>query len=227
MSKPMVLTKENLIAAMEGRKTQTKRIIKPQPPKQWNMCDPIKNDNGDILTFCFYDSSDKNDYGYKDAKFQVGDRAYLAEGYQVDYQSGVCTRTIRGKYLVDSSKFSCDLNGHEWDLWKARKFPYRPTPGRFMYKSLARTFMTITEVRVERLQDISEEDCEAEGIFNESGLHLSRCSYTMFHPDQPCDCGDSTPQEEFAKLWDSIHGDGAWDLNPWVFVYKWGEVERR
>ena len=207
MAIPIVLTKENVLAAMDGRKTMTRRIIKPQPPEQWNMCDPIKNDNGDIITFWFYDSSNKYDYGYKDAKYQVGDEVYVAEGYQITQENidvrvhGLFYVSHHVKYLADGEAAEVTLNSKEYKLWKARKHPYRPTSGRFMYKSLARTFMKITEVKVERLQSISNEDVKAEGVIVRN-------------------IGE-TPYRAFQALWNSIHGKNSWNENPYVWVYRW------
>ena len=203
MAKPLVLTKVNVLATMRGDKTMTRRIIKPQPPEEWNEVKPIYNENGDIITFCFCDSNNVNDYGYKESKYQVGDEVYVAEGYQI---TGRVSKPflVNGIYLADGAKFDVELTLREWHLWLNRKFPYRPTSGRFMYKSLARTFMRITEVKVELLHAITLADIRAEGI-----------SWVV-KKGEPLDMVGA-----FERLWNSIHGDRAWDLNPWVFGYRW------
>lgn len=79
----------------------------------------------------------------------------------------------------------------------------------------------ITNVRVERLQDISEEDCLKEGIFmdgaDDSGGYPYHY-YAIRKNYEPKDCFD-TPREAFATLIDKVSGKGTWDSNPWVFVY--------
>ncbi len=219
MPKPMVLTKENVIAVMEGRKTMTRRIINPQP----NVCPsenhPINHPNsflshvnkhGGIITGVMT----IQEYAKEYAKYQVGDKVYIAEGYKFKYanlsQFSLVARTVSGRYTSDDSKFEMQLTEKEWKLFKARKDPYRHNAGRFMYKSLARTFMTITDVRVERLQEISMDDCFAEGI------------------TETRDSNDTlifTPFDNFKTLWDSIHGPGAWDRNDWVWVNKWAKLK--
>lgn len=69
-----------------------------------------------------------------------------------------------------------------------------------MPRRYSRLTLALTDVRVERVQDISEEDAEAEGI--------------EFNGDQP------SPRDEFSSLWDSIHGPGAWSLNQWVWSLR-------
>lgn len=82
----------------------------------------------------------------------------------------------------------------------------------------------ITDVRPERVQEISEEDCEAEGIFNSSGMHLyDCCSSRSYHPDQMCRCGDLSPQEEFSQLIDSIY-PGIWQRNDYVWAYTFKRI---
>lgn len=75
----------------------------------------------------------------------------------------------------------------------------------------------ITDVRVERLQDISEEDCLREGI-------LEDCPSVQYSfPTEIGYCGQypfNTPREAFAALIDKISGKGTWESNPWVFVYE-------
>ena len=139
--KPMVLTKENVIANMEDRKTMTRRIINPQPP-----CSLSQIEDTGIWTY----TCSRPEEEWK-PRYQVGDEVYVAEGYRIlgwDVRDG--NKYLDGEYLADKMRFHKIVTQREFDLWIARQFPYRPTSGRFMYKSLARTFMTITEVRVER-----------------------------------------------------------------------------
>ena len=209
--KPMVFTKDNVIATMEGRKIMSRRIINPQPEYEksqdmyWWKGD-WDTRGGPRAGVCTHGSPGNGEATWtleemaEHGKYQVGDEVYVAEGYQVNYKlKGV--RQLSGIYLADGEQFICEITEKEYKLWSNRKFPYRPTPGRFMYKSLARTFMTITEVRVERVGDISWEDVEKEGL-QVLGNHARR---QMF----------------FGMLWDKIHGFGAFSRNDWVWVYKW------
>jgi len=198
MAKAMVLTKENVLATMAGRKRMTRRIINPQPD---NHC-RINFENGILKQSSKISGCWHVDRKWK-PRYQVGDEVYVAEGYQIiEHAQTDMGKWISGTYTADKKIFQKTLTTHEEILYRKRQYPGRPTSGRFFYKSLARTFMKIVEVRVERLWDISESDCIAEGVIPKDLL--------------PC-----SPYEIFATLWKTIHGPGAWKLNPWVWVYSW------
>ncbi|KKM77436.1 hypothetical protein LCGC14_1370090 [marine sediment metagenome] len=199
--KPLVLTRPNVCAVLERRKFQTRRIINPQPVMEriesfgeswaWRKSDKDWF-SGVTLNMMLSD---------KGLLLQVGDRAYVAEGYQITENT---LNWVQGKYIADDKEFKVVLTSEEHNLFIDRKCPHRKTPGRFMYKSLARIFLPIVEVRVERLQDISWEDVESEGLKVLGNTSRRR----LF----------------FKELWNSIHGKGAWGRNDWVFVYRWDEI---
>ncbi len=219
MAKPMVLTKENVLATMRGDKTMTRRIINPQPkicPYENRPTNHPKsflshtNKQGGIITGVMT----TQEYAKEYARYQVGDTVYVAEGCKIAGPTCFPRRMIV-TYLADGQERFVGISKREWKLWSKRKFPYRVMSGRFMYKSLARTFMTITGVGVERVQDISFEDCRAEGCRAEYSEIVKDCG----HPD--CKGKHYGEKWAFANFWNSIHGAGAWDLNPYVWVYKW------
>ena len=82
----------------------------------------------------------------------------------------------------------------------------------------------ITGVRVERLQDISDEDCLREGI-------LEDCPGVQYSfPTEIGYCGQypfGSPRDAFAALIDRISGKGTWEKNPWVFVYEFELVKNQ
>ena len=71
----------------------------------------------------------------------------------------------------------------------------------------SRITLEITSVRVERLQEISEADAQAEGVTDTSALILDRAGKTQ-----------GGPIAEYAVFWESINGPGSWDANPWVWA---------
>lgn len=81
-------------------------------------------------------------------------------------------------------------------------------PSIHMPRCCCRILLEITDVRVERLQDISEADAIAEGVKN--SLHLP---------------GGRFARENFAHLWWTIHGDGSWEANPLVWVVNFRQIE--
>lgn len=78
--------------------------------------------------------------------------------------------------------------------------------------------LEITDVRVERIQDISEEQARAEGITD------GGCTECGNH--EPCGCANPSPSaiDSFSWLWESIYGRGSWDANPWVWVVEFKRV---
>ena len=119
------------------------------------------------------------------------------------------------------------LDGYEADgSWVIASSSKKPSI--HMPRQYSRILLEIANVRVERVQDISDDDAGAEGIFNNSGLHLWHCWGQQFHPDQMCGCGDNYPSEEFGKLWDTINAKRGcgWDVNPWVWVIEFKVLEK-
>ena len=223
--KLLVLTKPNVCAVLERRKFQRRRIINRIPPHYVMGKKPQSYNPND---YAFLDQADPiGTYPtLAEPRFQVGDRAYVAEGYQIE-QYTFRRNCVGGKYLADNKEFWTEVYQREYDLIKNRKFPLRPTPGRFMYKSLARIFLPIVEVRVERLQDISEEDAIAEGVQDVVTCGMDGWKYYMSGKHSKIIQATTvckTAKRSFQSLWDLIHGKGAWDLNLWVEVDIWDEI---
>lgn len=194
-------------AILEGRKTQTRiivdRLSKHGRITEFQRSDTLgydwtfrnkkllRNDftNDDFLELCPYG--------------QPGDRLWVREKFKTAHDEdnlGDCIEYADGtkiKPVVPDNntgfRFSwdCDNDNVRW------------RPAIHMPRWASRISLEITGVRVERLQDISEDDAIAEGVKN--SLHLS---------------GGRFANENYAHLWWSIHGDGAWDKNPWVWVVE-------
>ena len=116
----------------------------------------------------------------------------------------------------------------EADSWAAKsKFPgkWNTLPG-FTNKMFVQSeFMPhqihITNIRVERLQDISDEDCFSEGI--DVSFHNGHVvSYYRFENSRTY---YFTPREAFAALIDKVSGKGTWERNPYVFVYEFEQID--
>lgn len=101
-----------------------------------------------------------------------------------------------------------------------------------MPKSAARIWLKVTDVRCERLHDISDDDARAEGIKMYKDEH-GRFRYKDYMTDAR---GYGHPEHDFpevgiaktsfATLWQSIYGEECWDNNPWVWVVEFERVER-
>ncbi|QFT55616.1 hypothetical protein [Microbulbifer sp. THAF38] len=103
---------------------------------------------------------------------------------------------------------------------------WRKRPSIHMPRWASRITLEITNVRVERIQDISEEDAIAEGIRN-STLQIPLTKAVMYHhePWPTPVCGESA-RDAYGALWESINGKDSWDKNPWVWVIEFRRVEQ-
>ncbi len=205
-------------------KTQTRRIVTPQPPagcdlwSGWVIDSTCRKEVGKAawgdaeLPLCNKRHRVRCPYG------QIGDRLWVRE---TTSESEPC---FLGGKAQPTVWYRADNNRPMWAdcAW---------TPSIFCPRGLSRLTLEITEVRVERLQDISDEDAGAEGIIREN----LPPDPDNFHP--PGSYGYVTgllpfPQgrihvtkvEAYRDLWESINDVGSWDANPWVWVVSFKRV---
>ena len=204
--RPILFSAPMVRAILDGRKTQTRRIIKPQPyiDEMGNFCWNGENFGQDFNGPCIQaiaspipSSKTKRvrcPYG------KPGDRLWVRETFNHDGE----------KYI-----YAADLNELGVQKWAAQWKPSIHMP-----RIASRILLEITGVRVERLQDISEEDAIAEGCikFPFEDDH----AYTFYDDDKT---GHATHTGAYRKLWESINGSGSWDLNPWVWVVEFRTLE--
>lgn len=207
IDKWITFTRDLLPLVMSGDKTVTRRVIRPQPipwRAGWLW------EKGNKMLTCntrkrFVELMLKNSpYG------QPGAILGIKEGYKIVFYA---RRYIRGEYLVDGAELRTVLTQAEWDRWAKRKYPFRATPGRFMYKSLCRTRLVNRGVRVERLQDITEADAVLEGW--PGGSAARRTALEVHSPTISGNCA----REWFIALWNSINKKRGfdWSANPWTW----------
>ncbi len=190
--KPLAFSRPMVLARRAGRKTQTRRLVRGQIP---NSEFRIPN-----LSGCPYG--------------QPGDPLWVREDFQF-LATPLEPLTVR--YLADGATAQAALTEHEFALFTQRQFPYRRTPGRFMYQSLARDRPTLLSVRIERLQDLTEADALAEGL--EPDKLWDRTSTATGRWTGFAHTHDS-PVAAFAELWTHLHGPESWAANPWVWVLE-------
>lgn len=207
----IIFNTEMIKAILDGRKTQTRRVMKSQPL-------PSKIKDGDYWFPCkkiqsmvhVSDFIPKNNLMMDAPKFfsyccplgGIGDHLYVRETYCEGRIDEYDAEHPLDRYLyVDQSsegivyKEMCISDDIRIDevVWK---------PSIHMPKKFARIWLEITDVRVERLNDISERDCVAEGVGN------------AFLRDYK--------KPQFQALWDAIYNN--WDQNPWVWVIEFRKV---
>lgn len=210
-AKPILFNTEMVQAILEGRKTVTRRIIKPQPT--YSPHDGF-NWKGGAYGLSIPPTIEGAAHNFLcAAQYKVGNILYIRETWhkykkRVGKGEGCHIATFYG-YRASIAN-SEDAN----ERWK---------PSIHMPKEAARIFLRITNVRAERLQDITPDEIEKEGILN----HCKGCHAT-FGCD---DCMNDTPiEEEWKILWDSTISKPdlykyGWDANPWVWVYEFERVE--
>lgn len=202
--KPILFNTEMVRANLRGGKTETRRVVKPQP----NPLCPYRNqeDDGMMDWWPSYDSGVKPPY-------QPGDILYVREtwnGLPTNARAG-----IPAQYWYKADEPEDSDTGVLRERWR---------PSIHMPREAARIFLRMLDVRMERLQEISREDTVAEGAPCRLRLHGGYCGNGGL-----CDCGDWW--KEFAKLWDSTvkTADAAiygWAANPWVWIYKYERISR-
>ena len=199
--RPILFSGEMVRAILEGRKTQTRRIIKlPRDCSWYHAADPVNDGNflKHGLEGYWHVEELPCPYG------KPGDRLWVREAHAfVPEPAYRCSTGIIQKVNPVDSYQAC-VYRENFD--RARSFSWRPSI--HMPRWACRILLEITGVRVERLQDISEEDALAEGVDN--SLHLG---------------GGRFATENFAHLWWMINGDGSWESNPWVWCISFRRIE--
>lgn len=216
--KPILFSAPMVRALLDGRKSQTRRVIK---------------DRGHLPEFCAGRHDDKNDpsnYGWEDCErgewitldqfprynfvpASVGDRLWVREAWRsMDGLDGsnateIAANCIEAGYRRPWAPLQYEADGARVN-WIADPHSFGTDAGRyrharFMPRWASRLTLIVTDARAQRLQEISEADAMAEG-----------CEFV----------GDrnylETPRDCFRDLWNSINGPAAWDANPWVAAYS-------
>lgn len=190
-------------ALLEGRKTQTRRILKlPPAPMKLGKWEATTIGGGSVVDGkgrpvpempCVWHTRTGACIG---PGYRRGDRLWVREAWQIvdiDKHTHLCA--YRANCEADRFTFAGDGNVEIIQIKKWR------TPI-FMPRIMSRVTLTVTEVRVQQLKSISEQDAQAEGM-DWKGFTSGFAKGT-------------DPISSYAMLWDSLHGDGAWALNPWV-----------
>lgn len=213
VAKPILFNTEMVKAILDGRKTVTRRVVKngnrtPTESGRNQLYMLVDTLNNKAFTGAgFYKDSDifvvdgvaHTDAEYFKSAYKVGDILYVRETF---------CKWINGKYYFKADPIPVDKGVREDVKWK---------PALHMPKEAARIFPRVTGVRVQRLWDISPNDCIAEGVY-------TPCVVIGGHTEY-CNCVD-----KFSELWNftikkvDIEKYG-WDVNPFVWVYEFERVE--
>ena len=200
-SRPILFSTEMVKAILSGQKTQTRRIVK-EPFQSWMKTTNPKCEWWDRI-------EEQCNYG------QVGNLLWVRETWQQECierenELGKGWRAT-GNYLYKADGCSLPKTSFSFGKWK---------PSIFMPREACRIELRITDIKVERLQNISEEDARREGVKYDLSLEFNQ--YLNYEKGiYQC----QTAVESFRSLWSEINGQKSWEENPFVWVITFERTE--
>lgn len=228
--RPILFQGPMVRALLAGTKTQTRRALRDQPDEHhWQLLPGYELKRSKIVTIkerCavkFSHSIPQNrewetaldwllcPYG------QPGDQLWVRETWNDGYAFEVTEGSHRVVRDAVYYRADCRPDG----LFAAR--PWRPAI--HMPRRASRIQLEVSDVRVQRLQDISEEDAKAEGIHKPVGSQFWHSNDLAHLWDGGGGLSGETPQHAYRNLWERINGDRSWDANPWVWAVSFKRVK--
>ncbi|MDX0354272.1 hypothetical protein GOC51_03500 [Sinorhizobium meliloti] len=214
--RPILFSGPMVRALLDGRKTQTRRLCKDQPPAGVTIIRKTIRPFGKEPYHAFERRTKFGNFGGEvPVKISRGDRLWVKETHARVGDNGddhmACPDLTRLVY------YRADDVQPELSRWR---------PSIFMRRQDSRLTLIVTEVRVERLQDISEADAIAEGIerHHSGWMPYSTAFYEAdgvtpanYHVD---------PRESYRSLWNKINGFGAWEANPWIAAHTFTVIKQ-
>lgn len=209
--RPILFSSPMIRALLDGRKTQTRRVFKPQPTMHAAGDCSVNGHLGDV-DFLMRDVAPRHW-----VRFAVGDRLWVREHWRsvagLDDRSpaeigrecldeGFDRPWCPVEYVADGAR----SDSHHWDGEQVGRF----RQGTHMPRWMSRLTLTVTDVRVQRLQEIDGADAEAEGVFR----HIAEHSIDKIFRSER----SALAVQRYAELWDSLNAERGfgWATNPWV-----------
>ncbi|MBC8718218.1 hypothetical protein [Ochrobactrum sp. Marseille-Q0166] len=229
--RPILFSAPMVRALLEGRKTQTRRILKPQPPEWATICQQptmlnvlhqwvpsglwawSETEQHPPRVLRRWPVNEKREHYWLKPKFSTGDRLWVREAWAP--LTALTYNDPGTQALADGVFYKADDSTIEGEIVRWR-------PSIHMPRWASRITLEVIDVRVERLHDISETDAIAEGVVKvRDACHVIRgFDYDL---SGLCHTSAVTP---FLKLWNHINGPDAWELNPWVAAYTFHVINR-
>jgi hypothetical protein len=227
-STPLLMTPPLVSACLAGRKTETRRVILPQPKPEWQHITGPRFCTRDHLNMgqCVGDVTVKCRYG------AAGDELWIKENHfrfgkwvkagrsKAHYDGHGIWRPTRQKWRFKATTDEVKFEDHPPQIVKLKKsdLGWRRRPSLFMSRNLSRLTLVLDAVAVERVQDITEDAAQREGVSN----------IVAGNPDDNFRANDFRMlgyRAGFKYVWDHINakrlgGSIRWEANPWVFVLK-------
>lgn len=213
--RPILFSSQMVHAILDDRKTQTRRVVKVQPPAgtreviTFHHPDPREH-------YWAFDGGSLLDWAYPCPYGEIGDLLYVRETWQhSNHPLGPydedCIVFYRADYLDDplgpDLERSPDGIRRQW------------RPSIHMPRAASRIMLEITGIRVERLQDINEQDAIAEGV---EPYAIYGGKVASWRGSSDIDAARENARFAYWDLWDSINAERGqgWDTNPWVWVVE-------
>lgn len=229
--RPIIFNTAMVKAIIDGRKTQTRRLVKPQPKffkgeagGHWWRCTHVQSmvrveeelQNPGEYYKGFID--EVNPFGKKGDRLWVRETFCIGTIEEEDHYQGspkplyVHQDGDPKQYPIYKEYCLRDNISIDDVLWK---------PSIHMPRSASRILLEITKIRIERLNQISSQDAVQEGL-----LKLPASGrYVVNRSDQYFGAASNNPCEVFKWLWESIYGSSSWELNPWVWVIEFNVIQ--
>ena len=204
--RPILFSGPMVLAILEGRKTQTRRVILPQPTVD------------DLNIWPYHD----HEACWLPSKFGgIGDRLWVRETHRPfeHPEIGTCVQYRADESVMKPVVWPDENTGWRWEQMANALDKHKWQPSIFMPRWASRILLEIVDVRVERVRDISEADARAEGC---------RKPYSDLPTAEKSRSRDrNNAVSHFSWLWDSINAKRgyAWKCNPWVWVVQFRRVE--
>jgi len=217
--KPIIFSGPMVRALLDGQKTQTRRILKPQPDTK----------NGGTIwsgtpfgPLSYNGTWPDGTRSIQSVPYAPGDRLYVREAHAL--VPATAYRMSQGVVqAIDPEDMDRACVYREgWE----RSQPGKWRPSIHMPRWASRITLTVAEVRVQRLQEISEADVLAEGCPLDPFYHDTTADGSNPHMVKIDTAKWISPRGWYHRLWDSLHGPDAWDANPWVVAVSF-TVDRR
>ena len=225
---PILFNAPMVRAILDGTKTQTRRIVKPQPGGANRI--PVIGRKNVVVNIRDLRAAE---FG---SPYQPGDRLWVRETWaHVPASAYRCSDGVQ-QTICPTDKDMAAVYAAGWD----RSSPGRWRPSIHMPRWASRIILEITAVRVERLKEIHEVDAKAEGITSrwitkpwgqELGWQADWSSvgrpskFALNGITTESDICLGTARHAFWNLWESVYGLGSWEANPWVWVVEFKRVE--
>lgn len=211
--KPILFNTEMVREILEGRKTVTRRVVKPQPAGDGSAPEPLKTRPG-------YWNSWGDDNVYR-PPYQPGDILWVRETWRIQsahrFEADAKIEYKAGGPM-GKVKFKC-RSDYDCFIWNQPVGEGKWKPSIHMPREAARIFLRVTGVRVERLQDMRLKDCEKEGV------------QLNFVESADLVMGSIRARERFSGVWDSTIkpkdlASYGWNANPWVWVFDFERISK-